>query len=390
MASYEELEPNKKGLPGIKITVEHGYDEETGERLRSFKTVRMKRLSDRAIKKAITDFEIEVANRENTKKVEKITFRQFVDRWMDIYVRPSLSIKTRDAYDCYLRNGVLGYFSDMQLPRIRAFHVEEFFSQQKKNGQKSLGGKYLVLKSIFSKAVKWEVIDNNPMDGVDAPEDKPRHREIQFYDADQLKQLIKTLDKVNPKRRIQIKLAALAGLRRAEIAGIRHESLNFKNNTILIDKTLQYDKEKKEFIMASTKTKKEREVYVPETLMNEIKEYAKEHKKLRLKCGSAWGPLLDEQGEPTNLLFTNKIGFPNHVESISREWGKIVKRYDLPELNFHGLRHTCASYMISKNINFKIIQEQLGHADIKETINRYSHLTKKDKADAVGVFEEIL
>lgn len=32
--------------------------------------------------------------------------------------------------------------------------------------------------------------------------------------------------------------------------------------------------------------------------------------------------------------------------------------------------------MVSRNINFKIIQEQLGHSDIKMTINTYSHLTE--------------
>lgn len=390
MASYEELKPNKKGLPGIKITVEQGYDDLTGERLRFFKTVRMKRLTDRAIKKAMTDFEIEVANRENVNKVEKIKFGKFVDRWMDVYVRPSLSIKTRNTYDSYLNNGLLDYFGDMQLSKIKTFHIEEFFSEQKGNNKKGLTGKYLTLKSIFSKAVKWQVTPNNPMKNVDAPEVKPRYRELEFYDADQLKHLISTLDKVYPKHRIQIKLAALVGLRIAEIAGIRHECLNFNKSTILIDKTLQYDKEKKTFILATTKTKKEREVNVPKTFMKEIKEYAKTHKKLRLECGSAWTPLLDEQGNPINLLFTNKVGYPNHVNSIGNEWRKIVKRHKLPELNFHGLRHTCASFMISKNINFKIIQEQLGHADIKETINRYSHLTKKDKEKAIDVFEEVL
>ncbi|WP_440051839.1 hypothetical protein [Lysinibacillus sphaericus] len=60
----------------------------------------MKSMSDRAIKKIMTDYEIEVANIENEKlqKVENIKFRDFIDRWMDLYVKAELFIKTIDTY----------------------------------------------------------------------------------------------------------------------------------------------------------------------------------------------------------------------------------------------------------------------------------------------------
>lgn len=46
--------------------------------------------------------------------------------------------------------------------------------------------------------------------------------------------------------------------------------------------------------------------------------------------------------------------------------------------------------MIGKNVNFKVIQEQPGHASIQETINTYSHLTDRDKIKASDLFDEIL
>lgn len=46
--------------------------------------------------------------------------------------------------------------------------------------------------------------------------------------------------------------------------------------------------------------------------------------------------------------------------------------------------------MVSKNVNFKIIQEQLGHSDIKMTINIYSHLTSKDKNKASDYFDDLI
>ena len=159
--------------------------------------------------------------------------------------------------------------------------------------------------------------------------------------------------------------AALVGLRMTEIAGIRHECLNFKNNTILIDSTLQYDKEKKLFFLSPTKTKRTRIVNVPVELMKELKEYAKEPKKLQLASGDTWAPMTDNEGQPINLLFTKNNSFSSHPDSMSGWWQEIIERHDLPKITFHGLRHTYTSFTISKNVNFKIIQEQLGHVNIQ-------------------------
>lgn len=248
----------------------------------------------------------------------------------------------------------------------------------------------MALKGIFSTAVKWKVIEIIPILAVNRPSNSKRYIEIEFYDEEQLKLLLDTTKKMYVKHALQIKLAALVGLRMTKIAAIRIESLNHTNNAILIDKTLQYDKETKRFLLGTTKTKKARTVNVPAVLITELKDYSKEQKKLRMSLGSTWNPMLYENKEPINLLFTKSNGFPSHPDGMSGRWREIVERYDLPKITFHGLRHTYASYMISKNVNFKIIQEQLGHADIKETINTYGHLTMKDKEKAIDYFNSIL
>lgn len=390
MASYKELDPLKDGTPRIKITVEEGYDETTGRRIRHTKTVRMKSMSDRAIRKAITDFEIEVANADKKVNLEKITFGDFVKRWMKMYVKTDLTIKTRDTYKSALEGGILDYFRGMKLSKIKTFHIVEFFAEQKRNKKRSLVIKFGCLKSIFSKAVFWEVIENNPMDGVDKPVANKKKNEVDFYGEEELKKLFKVLENVNPKYKMQIKLAALVGLRASEIAGIRIENINYNDETILIDKTLQYDKETKRFFLGQTKTKKERIVDVPSLFMDELKRYVTEHNKLRLKSGSAWNPLLDDDGKPINLLFTKEDGRPAHLSYMGMSWRKIMRDHNLPQMPFHGFRHTCASYMVSRGKNFKFIQEQLGHTDIKMTLNRYSHLSRENKREAINVFNDIL
>ncbi|MGE7915817.1 tyrosine-type recombinase/integrase [Lysinibacillus xylanilyticus] len=66
-----------------------------------------------------------------------------------------------------------------------------------------------------------------------------------------------------------------------------------------------------------------------------------------------------------------------------------VRLYSLPSITFHGLRHTFASYMLSKNVIIKVIQEQLGHANICETLNTYSHVGQDQKQSATELFNSL-
>jgi len=46
------------------------------------------------------------------------------------------------------------------------------------------------------------------------------------------------------------------------------------------------------------------------------------------------------------------------------------------------LRHTNASLLLEQGVDFKIIQEQLGHSDIGTTLNIYSHATTEMQKSA--------
>ena len=53
--------------------------------------------------------------------------------------------------------------------------------------------------------------------------------------------------------------------------------------------------------------------------MSEIKQYAKDHKKLQLASGEAMTPMKDDEGDPINLLFKKTNVFPSHPDSNFRK-----------------------------------------------------------------------
>jgi integrase len=52
----------------------------------------------------------------------------------------------------------------------------------------------------------------------------------------------------------------------------------------------------------------------------------------------------------------------------------LLQRAGLSGFTFHSLRHTCATLLLSRNVNRKIVQVMLGHVTISQTMNTYSHV----------------
>lgn len=60
------------------------------------------------------------------------------------------------------------------------------------------------------------------------------------------------------------------------------------------------------------------------------------------------------------------------------------------ETRFHDLRHTCATLLLSRNVNPKIVSEMLGHANIAITLDTYSHVLPDMQEKAAKALEEAL
>ena len=107
------------------------------------------------------------------------------------------------------------------------------------------------------------------------------------------------------------------------------------------------------------------------------------------KLGERFNPIYDDKGKPIYLIFSKNNGYPNFPDRMGIQWRDIVAKYKLPKITFHGLRHTYASYALLQGINIKVIQEQLGHANIQETLNTYSHIGINQKENSVHIFNSM-
>jgi hypothetical protein len=76
-----------------------------------------------------------------------------------------------------------------------------------------------------------------------------------------------------------------------------------------------------------------------------------------------------------DLIFPNEKGTPLDGHNfVRRVFDPALRRAGLPKIRFHDLRHSFASLLIAQGEHPKLISEQLGHASVQITLDRYGHL----------------
>jgi integrase len=74
-----------------------------------------------------------------------------------------------------------------------------------------------------------------------------------------------------------------------------------------------------------------------------------------------------------------------------RVWKPLRRAARLPDaVRFHDLRHTSASRLLKAGEKLKAVQERFGHADVRITLNTYSHVTSGMQEKAAAVFDDVL
>ncbi len=77
--------------------------------------------------------------------------------------------------------------------------------------------------------------------------------------------------------------------------------------------------------------------------------------------------------EPDGLIFCRQDGKPLDGTGVTKSFSESLKRIGLRHVRFHDLRHTHATLLLSEGFPIKALQERLGHASAKMTLDLYGH-----------------
>ena len=195
------------------------------------------------------------------------------------------------------------------------------------------------MNNMLELAIKWDYISYNPNRKIE--KSKRTRTNIEYYSPDEVDLLIKCVMQEYLKYQSLIILALDLGCRRGELATLTWDDIDFKQGKVKISKSLQYINGK--IFEKEPKTENSDRVnYITHTTIDILKKYQKEQLQKKLLLGSKW--------ENTNRIFTTEIGGDIHPDTPTKIFYKIIDKYKLKKLKFHGLRHTNVSLMIANCI----------------------------------------
>jgi integrase len=299
------------------------------------------------------------------RNLKKITFKQFAEEWVNSYARTRTKLSTLRSYQNIINTHLTPVFGDFLLTDITTAMLQGYVAKRLERVKAKTAINELVpLKKMFKHAVRWGYLKLNPAEHVERP--RVDKEEMKVLTPEEVRLF---LNHVTPQHKPFFLTAVLTGLRRGELLGLQWGDIDWNNNQINVRRSVWNG----EFVTPKTKNSVRKIDISPYLAM-----VLKKHK---LGC-----PMSD-----IDLVFHNTKGNP-------LEPGSLVKRHFLPALRmakvrqvrFHDLRHTNVALRIEQGQNIKYIQNQLGHASIQTTLDRYGHLLKEVNTEQAKKLDAIL
>ncbi|MGZ3348386.1 MAG: tyrosine-type recombinase/integrase, partial [Xanthobacteraceae bacterium] len=281
----------------------------------------------------------------------------------------SLGRKTAERYNELARWQIIPFLGDVVLQKLRPAHIEQWHGELLAAGGKggrplaarTVGNAHRVLHRALERAVLAEVVSRNVAHLIKPPEVKDA--DVMSLRAEQIQSVLGALVG-HPLQPIAV-LALSTGARRGEILGLAWRHVDLDDGTITIARTLEQAYGQLTFKAPKTKHGK-RTIALPRIAVDALRAHRLRQLELRLAQGEG-------KPGPDALVFCTLEGNPIPPGNLSRDWRKFVKAHKLPEVSFHGLRHSHASALIAAKIDPVSVAHQLGHGSPVVTMRIYAH-----------------
>ena len=351
------------------------------------------RAIDRELTKVAAEFERqckagEVVSREEKRQQEaqeaaeaaKIqTLYQFGERVFMPAKTVTLSENSRCSYQGCLDRWIYPALGEQKLPDISPADVTALLLQLQAQGKahSSVVKCYVILSGLFKMAYLSDMIPRNPMDKAERPKprkDEVQGQEIEAYTAGEVRYILDCLKEEPLKWQVFLRLLIDTGIRRGECGGLQWRDIDFQKSSITICRNLCYTPQKGVYL-DTPKNGHTRIVDIDPEIIALLRALRQEQAESAI---SAF--VFTQDGSPE----------PMHPHSPVRYMQNFSKRYGIPDLHPHKLRHTFASVAITAGADVASVSEKLGHSDKAVTLRMYTHANQESIRQASQIFRQAL
>lgn len=364
---------NKDNETLYKFRFYAGIDEITGKqryiRRQGFK-------SEKDAKTELLKIEYLVSTNQYFKSVKSGKFGDVLDEWLALH-KETVKASTWQFIELRANKHVRPYFKDMYVDKITLRQCQDFVNKTFKVAPVAYVYSVSIVKNTLDYALRLGMIESNPMLYVIKPKKQANISDNHgnYYNKDELKKFLDVAKNTNLKKYALFRLLAYSGMRIGECLALTWHDLDYKNNTIAINKTLARTNNGIKIQTPKTKASN-RVISLDNETIQVLKMWQLEQRKQLLKVGI-------NAMDSKQLIFSNGKNSFIIVPTVRLAIKQIAKKAGIHSITTHGFRHTHATLLFASGLDIKQVQARLGHSNVQTTLNIYTH-AMKEKQDKIG------
>lgn len=345
----------------VDIKFKHPDGQE--ERIRRFPRVQTKAAAERLEREIFVNLE-QGHSKFSTKKSESApedippeipTLNMFWEEFVKTHVIPNNKPSEIAAKHSIFVHHLCPIFGEQRLNMIAARDIERYKAHKFLElgySPKSVNNQLAVLRAILHVAKRWQIIEHVPFyKELKVPAQKTR-----FLDKLEVRRLIDAAE--NPWKNMII-ICLHTGVRIGELISLQWDDVEFNALKLIVRRSAWRNK------IGLPKSGKEREISLNKVAFETFKRLYRQDR------------------------FAQWIFHQENQERLShamcrRPLHRACKQARIPFIQWHTLRHTFASHLVSSGVPLRAVQKLLGHANYATT-ERYSHLSPEITQHAVGL-----
>ena len=307
---------------------------------------------------------------------EKELFKNWVQEYLEDYVRPSCKPSAAEHYSDNLLKHAVPALGEIPLDEITAPVLQKFLNREAESGNlrtggplsaKSLRNLRTAISGCLSMAVALGKISSNPVPNT-VIRRAPRPV-METMSQEELEILTEFLATDYHLMNFGVILAARLGLRRGEICALRWRDYDARSGYLSIRNTVKRlpthreDGPRTEMVFGPAKTEAAKRSLALPPDMTELLALQAERFEGFFDCAPG----------PDDFIFFSSCGGMIDPDHLTQYFSDVLDELKLPHVKLHALRHTFASRAVARGIDIETVSGLLGHTDVTTTTHYYLH-----------------
>jgi integrase len=310
----------------------------------------------------------------------RTTVEQYLKTWLETMRPPRIRESTWLRLDVHLRKHAIPAIGRVKLQQLNRMHLQQLYAQCLTSGLSPTTVNHLhgALHQALKDAVRSDLVQRNVAELADPP--RVAKRETPIATPEQVDTLLGAARGHRLEALLVLEVAT--GLRNSELLALKWSHVDLTSGILHVQRTRS--RTAKGYIDERPKTESgRRDITLIPLAIDALREHRKRQIKERLALGDAW--------KDEDRVFPMSNGRGMDASNLDKQWDKLRAKAGLPdEMHFHDLRHSAASWLISKGVPLTKVSKMLGHADPSITLRIYAHSLPGDQADVAAAMEQIL